>query len=112
MTSVKAFQALADAIIPYLSNPPILPSIEQQNYLAASLDFAYTAVELVEAQLERRIRAAQEGLKEISQIDRQLILLGEQEKADENSKATRCAEMTRVVEHAERLSMCKSIKLS
>ncbi|KAF5376462.1 hypothetical protein D9615_008602 [Tricholomella constricta] len=104
MTSVEAFKAMSDALLPYLTNPPVLPHAEQHAYLAASLEFAYTAVELVEAQLERSLRAVQDGLAaastehEILLMERRLV--EEQQKVD-HMKAKRRVETKRAIENAE-----------
>ncbi|GLB42615.1 hypothetical protein LshimejAT787_1200640 [Lyophyllum shimeji] len=87
MATLQAFQAMSDALLPYLAIPPILPPSEQRAYLVASLEFAYTAVELVEEQLETNLRAAQAGLEsaataeEVLAMERRLV--EEQRKMDE-----------------------------
>ncbi|KAG6815719.1 hypothetical protein H0H87_012017 [Tephrocybe sp. NHM501043] len=88
MACVEEFQYMADTILPFLERPPstLKDHREQHAYLAASLEFAYTAVELVEAQLERNLRAAQDGLdaaateEEILEMERNLLI--EQSKMD------------------------------
>ncbi|KAG6908530.1 hypothetical protein DXG01_004301 [Tephrocybe rancida] len=87
MASLDEFLYMIDAIIPYLEHPPSLSHAERHSYLSASLEFAYTAVELVEAQLERSLRAAQDGLSaaltehEILEMERRLV--AEQRKMDD-----------------------------
>ncbi|KAG6881044.1 hypothetical protein C0993_003120, partial [Termitomyces sp. T159_Od127] len=78
------------------------------SYLVASLEFAYTAVELVEAQLERSLRAAQDGLAaaltegEILEMER--LLVAEQKKMDD-MKANCRMRTQRIVESKHRKSV-------
>ncbi|KAF8063198.1 hypothetical protein FPV67DRAFT_1451700 [Lyophyllum atratum] len=87
MATLQALQAMSDALLPYLSTPPALPVPEQHAYLVASLEFAYAAVELVEAQLERSLRAAQAGLEaaitEEEALEMERRLVEEQQKMDD-----------------------------
>ncbi|KAG6869824.1 hypothetical protein C0992_001881, partial [Termitomyces sp. T32_za158] len=87
MASLEEFLYMTDAILPYLERPPPLSHTEQHSYLVASLEFAYTAVELVEAQLERSLRAAQNGLAaaltEGEILEMEKLLVAEQKKMDD-----------------------------
>ncbi|KAG6828046.1 hypothetical protein H0H92_009546 [Tricholoma furcatifolium] len=107
MASLKELFQMTDAILPYLEHPPTLDRAEQHSYLVASLEFAYTAVELVEAQLERSLRAAQDDLegaeteKDILEMESRLV--AEQRKMD-GMKASCRLRTKQVLEkkHAER----------
>ncbi|KAG6848026.1 hypothetical protein H0H93_004106, partial [Arthromyces matolae] len=87
MATLDEFLFMTDAVLPYLEHPPNLPRSAAHSYLLASLEFAYTAVELVEAQLERNLRAAQDGLvsamSEAEILDMERKLVEEQRKMDE-----------------------------
>ncbi|KAG6838513.1 hypothetical protein C0991_011059, partial [Blastosporella zonata] len=99
MASLEELIYMTDAILPYLQHPPSLTYAEQHSYLVASLEFAYAAVELVEAQLERSLREAQDGLDaaatedEIMDMERRLV--AEQRKMDEMK--TSCRVRTRCI---------------
>ncbi|KAH0580720.1 hypothetical protein H2248_002207 [Termitomyces sp. 'cryptogamus'] len=93
MASLDEFLYMSDAILPFLERPPPLNPTDQHSYLVASLEFAYAAVELVEAQLERSLRAAQDGLAaaltegEILEMER--LLIAEQQKMDDMKASCR-----------------------